>query len=56
MEDAKYETTELAKNARQLFETTPEIVTVALRLAGKEAATKEEAETIVRAFLSKEVN
>lgn len=55
MEEAKYESTELAKNAKQLFETTPEVATVALRLAGKETATKEEAADIIRAFLSKEV-
>ena len=55
MEEARYEATELAKNARQLFETTPEVVTVALKVAGVETATKEEAESIVREFLSKEV-
>ena len=55
MEEARYEATELAKNARQLFETTPEVVTVALRLAGLETATKEEADGIIREFLSKEV-
>ncbi len=52
---ATYKVSELAAQARQIFGTTPEVVTVALRTAGKEAATVEEARDIVRVFLDREV-
>lgn len=52
---ATYSVSELAAQARQIFGTTPEVVTVALRTAGKEAATVEEAKAAVRAFLDREV-
>ncbi len=52
---AKYKASELAAQARQIFGTTPEVVTVALRTAGKDAATVDEAKDTVRAFLDREV-
>ncbi len=52
---AMYKISELAAQARRLFGTTPEAVTAALRMAGKEAASVEEAGEIVRAFLDREV-
>lgn len=52
---AVYKTAELAAQARQLFDTTPEVVAVALRAAGKDSATLEEATKCVQAFLAKEV-
>lgn len=52
---ATYKVSELAAQARQIFGTTPEVVTVALRVASKEAATVEEAKETVRAFLDREV-
>lgn len=52
---AVYKVPELAAQARQLFGTTPEAVIVALRTAGHEAATVEEAQKCVQAFLAKEV-
>lgn len=52
---AAYKTAELAARARQMFGTTPEVVTAALNTAGKEAAEVEEARKIVRAFLDREV-
>lgn len=55
MEAATYGAAELARNARKLFDTTPEAVTVALKTAGKEEATVEEAAAIIKAFLEKEV-
>ena len=56
MAEAAYPISELAAKARPLFGTTPEIVTTALKVAGKESASLEEAQKIVRAFLDKEVN
>ena len=53
---AVYSAAELAAKARQLFGTTPEVVTVALKTAGKEAAGVEEAREIVREFLDREVS
>lgn len=55
MAEAKYKAAELAAKARQLFGTTPEVVTVALRDAGRESASVEETRQIVRAFLGREV-
>lgn len=52
---AAYKASELAAQARTLFGTTPEVVTVALRSAGKETATVEEAKQTVQAFLDREV-
>lgn len=53
--EATYKASELAAKARQMFHTAPEVVTVALRLAGKESCTVEEARQIVLTFLSREV-
>ena len=56
MGDVKYEISELAKKAREIFDTTPEAVTVALKTAGYSDATLSEAKAAVKAFLEKEVN
>ena len=50
---ATYKVSELAAQARPIFGTTPEVVTVALRTAGKE--TVEEARETIQKFLNKEV-
>lgn len=55
MDETKYGIADFAAKARELFETTPEVVTVALRTAGKETATKAEAAQTIKAFLEKEV-
>ncbi len=52
---ALYNASELAAQARKIFSTTPEVVTAALRTAGKEAAAVEEAREIIRTFLNREV-
>ena len=52
---ATYKVSELAAQARPIFGTTPEVVTVALRTAGKETATVEEARETIQKFLTKEV-
>lgn len=52
---ATYKVSELAAQSRPLFGTTPEVVSVALREAGKKAATVTEAKAIVAAFLEREV-
>lgn len=52
---ATYSTAELAAQARQIFGTTPEVVTVAMRTAEKQKATLDEAKTIVQEFLNREV-
>ena len=52
---ATYKASELAAKARQMFGTTPEVVTVALRLAGKDSFTVDEAKRTVRDFLNREV-
>jgi len=52
---AAYKVSELAAQARRLFETTPEAITAAMRAAGREAAGVEEAKKIVRAFWDREV-
>lgn len=54
-ETANYKASELAAQARQIFGTTPEVVTVALRAAGKESATVGDAKKTVHKFLEKEV-
>lgn len=51
-----YKVNELAAKARQIFGTTPEVVTVALNSIGKEMATVDEAKADVKAFLEREVN
>ena len=56
MAEAIYKVAELAAKARQVFDTPPEVVTAALRTAGKESATVEEAKKIVQDFLNREVN
>lgn len=53
--EATYKAAELAAQARQLFGTTPEVVSVALREAKKETATVKEAQATVKAFLEREV-
>lgn len=55
MAEASYKVSELAAQARQLFDTTPEVVTVALNVAGKKSVTIEEAKEIVKKFLNQEV-
>lgn len=55
MADATYKVTELAAQARQIFGTTPEVVTVALKTTGKDTVTIQEAKKTVKDFLSKEV-
>lgn len=55
MDETRYSVSDFAKQAKKLFGTTPEAVTVALRKAGKQTATVEEAQKTVREFLAKEV-
>lgn len=55
MAEATYTAAELAAQARQLFGTTPEVVTVALRTAGMEKATVAGAKKTVAEFLNREV-
>lgn len=52
--ESVYSAAELVRN-HKVFHTSPEIVTVALRLAGKNCATFEEAKTIIEKFKHKEV-
>lgn len=49
-----YTAAELADN-HKIFKTSREIVSVALRMAGKETATFQEAKTIIEKFRHKEV-
>lgn len=56
MEETKYSVSDFAKQARTMFDTTPEVVTVAFKAAKKNTATIEEAKEIVKEFLEKEVN
>lgn len=55
MAEAMYKAEELAAKARQMFGTTPEVVAVALKTAGKESATIEDAKKTVHEFLNREV-
>ena len=55
MAEAMYRAEELAAKARQMFGTTPEIVTVALKTAGKESATIEDAKKTVQEFLNRDL-
>ena len=52
--ESVYTAAELADN-HKFFNTSREIVTIALRLAGKEAATITEAKKIIEKFKTKEV-
>ena len=52
--ESVYPASELANNCK-LFETSREIVVVALRLAGKDSATFAEAKAIIDKFKNKEV-
>ena len=52
--ESVYTAEELAQN-HKLFKTSYEIVTIALRLAGKDAATFTEAKAIIEKFKTKEV-
>lgn len=54
MEEAVYTKEELMA-AASAFGVKPEVVAGALRLAGKDAMTKAEAEQAIQAFLSREV-
>ncbi len=56
MDEAKYEIDELAKKARKIFGTAPEVVTTALITAGFKSATLDEAKKAVKSFLEREVN
>lgn len=53
--EATYQAAELAAQSRTLFGTTPEVVSVALRVEGKKTATVAEAQAIVKEFLDREV-
>lgn len=52
--ESVYTAADLIEN-HKVFNTSREIVEVALRIAGKETATFEEAETIINKFKNKEV-
>ena len=52
---AKYEIAVLAKKAEEIFNTTPEVVMVALNLAGNDPVELTTAKDTVKAFLEKEV-
>lgn len=52
---ATYKASELASKAYQVFGTTPEVVAVALKTAGKKTATVDDAKKIVKEFLEREV-
>jgi hypothetical protein len=51
----KYTAAELAKAAKKVFKTSPDIVTAALRMAGVTSATVAEAEDIIKKYANKEV-
>lgn len=53
--DSVYKAAELAANARKLFGKPPEIVSAALKMAGKQTATLNEAIEIVKKFSEREV-
>lgn len=55
MEEVKYSVNDFAGQADKLFGTTPEAVRTAFRFSGVKDATIEEAKTIVREFLEREV-
>lgn len=51
----EYTVAEFARASEKVFGVSQDIVTAALRMAGKQAATVEEAKKIVKEFASKEV-
>lgn len=53
--ESVYKISELAANARKLFNTRQECVVVALKAGGKMEYTTSEAKTIIEKFLKKEV-
>ena len=55
MRESVYVISELAMNARKIFNTRQECVTAALRSAGRTEYTVSEAKEIVKKFLKKEV-
>ena len=54
-QESVYSVSELAANARKIFDTRQECVAAALRAAGKSECTVSEAKKIVEKFLKKEV-
>lgn len=55
LQESVYPASELAANAKKLFNTRQECVVAALRAAGKSECTVSEAKIIVEKFLKKEV-
>lgn len=53
--DSVYPASELAYNAKKLFNTMPECVTAALKMADVKECTIDEAKTLVKNFLNQEV-
>lgn len=53
--DSIYSATDLAANAKKLFNTMPECVMAALKMAGVKKCTIDEAKTLVKNFLNQEV-
>ena len=51
-----YSVAELANAARSRFGTTPEVVTVALKTAGKDKATVAETKLLIKALIGRKVN
>lgn len=51
----KYTAAELAQASKKVFNTSPDIVTAALRMAGVESATIAEAAEVIKKFANKEV-
>ena len=54
--EPQYGITELMSAARLRFNVPPEVVGVALKIAGKEKATFTEAQAIIKTFLERKVN
>jgi molybdopterin biosynthesis enzyme MoaB len=54
--ESEYSVAELAANSKTVFGVMPECVIAAFRVAGKEKATKQAAEKIIRDFMKKEVD
>lgn len=55
MDGTEYSVADFAGQAKKIFGTTPEAVTVAFRVAGKDKATVDDAKDIVKKFLAREV-
>ena len=53
--DSVYSAAELANAARARFKVPPEVVQVALKLAGKKEATLQETQKIVKEFMERKV-